>query len=324
MILIVGSTGQLGTVLVRRLAAQGERVRAFVRPTSKSSRLRIPNVELAVGDLRDAASLDAACKGVDVVIATANTVAPSGPYSFASIEEEGYRNLVRAAKHNGVKQVIFMSAPLTPHDQMVATFRHKRIIEKMIVDSGIAYTIFRGALFMDDWFALIGSSIPLRGAEAHTLDRPFWFSRMFMGGVGHLIEKQGIALIPGSGKTRHSFIAVDDVASFIVKSVGRPDALNAVMDIGGPESPTWDDVAELFGTVLGKRVRTIHTPAVVFKAQSILLGLLSPAAANLMAMNYVVATTDTVMDTEGLALRYGIRLTRPEEFLRQKAALPAQ
>src|SRR4051812_18340192 len=77
MILIVGSTGQLGTTLVRRLAAKGERVRALVRPASRSAHLAIANVELAVGDLRDAASLDAACVGVDVIIATANTVAPN-------------------------------------------------------------------------------------------------------------------------------------------------------------------------------------------------------------------------------------------------------
>ena len=166
MILIVGATGQLGTALVRRLAAKGERVRAFVRPTSKSEHLKVPNVELAFGDLRDADSLDAACVGADVIIATANTVAPrGGKYSFGEIDGEGYRNLLASAKRAGVKQFIFMSVLVTPRDDVVSTFRYKRVIEKIIVESGVPYTVFRGALFMDDWFALIGSSIPLRGCR---------------------------------------------------------------------------------------------------------------------------------------------------------------
>lgn len=323
MILIVGATGQLGTALVRRLAAKGERVRAFVRPTSKSEHLKGPNVELAFGDLRDAASLDAACVGADVIIATANTVAPNSSYSFEQIEAQGYRNLLASAKRAGAKQFIFMSVLVTPRDDVVSTFRYKRVIEKIIVDSGVPYTVFRGALFMDDWFALIGSSIPLRGSVSHTLNRPFWFSRAFMSGIGHLIENQGIALIPGMGKTRHSFITLEDVATFIEKSVGRADTLNAMIDLGGPEALSWDEAAAVFARVLGKRVRTIHTPAGVFRLQQLMLDPLSPAAANLMAMNWVVATTNMVCDTSGTASRFGITMTTAEQFLRQKAALPA-
>lgn len=323
MILIVGSTGQLGTALVRRLAAKGERVRAFVRPTSNSQHLQIPNVELAFGDLRDAASLDAACVGADVVISTANTVAPNSSYSFEQIEANGYRNLLASAKRAGVKQFIFMSVLVTPKDDVVSTFRYKRVIEKIIVESGVPYTVFRGALFMDDWFALIGSSIPLRGAESHTLKRPFWFSRMFMSGVGHLIENQGIALIPGMGKTRHSFITLDDVATFIEKSVGRADALNQMIDVGGPEALSWDEAAAVFAKVLGRPVRTIHTPAAVFRLQQMLLDPLSPAAANLMAMNWVVATTDVTCDSSAIARRFGVTLTSAEKFLSEKNALPS-
>jgi uncharacterized protein YbjT (DUF2867 family) len=323
MILIVGATGQLGTMLVRRLAASGQRVRAFVRPTSNSERLRIPNVELVFGDLRDAASLDAACVGADVVISTANAVVPRAAYTFDSVESQGYRNLLASAKRAGVKQFIFMSVPVTPHDEHVPTFRYKRLTEKQIVESGVPYTIFRGSLFMDDWFALIGSSIPLRGSEAHTLERPFWFSRAFMSGVGQMIEKRGMALIPGSGKTRHSFIALDDVASFIEKSVGRPDALNSTIDLGGPAALSWDEVAALFGKVLGHRIRAMHTPAGVFRFQQALLGPLSPAAANLMGMNWLVGSTDIVCDTSATAARFGVTQTSAERFLTEKSALRA-
>jgi uncharacterized protein YbjT (DUF2867 family) len=323
MILVVGATGQLGTTVVRRLAAAGQQVRAFARPTSDTQFLRIPNVELTYGDLRDAESVDSACAGSDVIIATANTVAPRERYSFGSDEGDGYRNLIAAAEQRGVRQFIFMSVPVTPQDDAVPTFRYKRLIEGMLKSSKVPYTIVRGSLFMDDWFALIGSSIPLRGAEAATLHRPFWFSRAFMRGAGHLIENRGIALVPGSGKTRHAFVTLDDVASFLVKSVGRPDARNATFEVGGPEVLSWNDVVALFGKVLGKHVRAMNAPVAVFRAQQILLSPFSPAAANLMGMNWMVGSTDTPYDMSVLAPSFGIRLTTSEQFLRQKLALPA-
>ncbi len=79
MILVVGATGDLGTTIVRKLVAANQPVRAFVRPTSRYQRFQGGGIELAFGDLRDPASIDAACQGVDVVIATANVNAPEGP-----------------------------------------------------------------------------------------------------------------------------------------------------------------------------------------------------------------------------------------------------
>jgi uncharacterized protein YbjT (DUF2867 family) len=328
MILVVGATGQLGTAVVRSLAAEGQQVRAFVRSTANSQHLRIPNVQLAFGDLRDAQSVYAACDGADVIIATANTVAPRKRYSFAQDEGVGYRNLIASAEkqvahHKGARQIIFMSVPVTAHDDTIPTFRYKREIEEMLMRSKIPHTIFRASLFMDDWFALIGSSIPLRGSEAATLRRPFWFSRAFMGAAGTMIEKRGIALVPGDGNTRHSFITLEDVASFLVKAVNRPDAMNKIFDIGGPEPLSWDEVVALFGKVLGRKVRALHVPAGVFRAQQMLLSRFSPAAGNLMGMNWLVGTTDTAFDTRALVPKFGITLTSGEEFLREKLDLPA-
>jgi NADH dehydrogenase len=217
-----------------------------------------------------------------------------------------------------------MSVPVLPQDDEIPTFRSKRLVERRLMSSKVPYTIFRASLFMDDWFALMGSSIPLRGAEAATLERPFWFSRAFMKGVGHLIENHGLALVPGSGQARHAFITLDDVASFLVKAVGRKDALNRIYEIGGPEVLSWKQVVALYEKVLGRRVRGLYAPAVVFRLQQMLLSPFSPAAGNLMAMNWAVGTSDTLYDMGALAPEFGISLTTGEQFLRAKARLPAQ
>lgn len=321
-VLVVGATGQLGTAVVRRLVKAGSRVRALVRPASPRS-FDGSGVELAFGDLREPQSLNAACQNVAAVVATANVVVPRGPYSFEETDGAGYENLLEACREKGVQRLVFMSVPSTPRDASVTTLRLKRRIEEKIQGSGLAHTIFRGSLFMDDWFALMGSSIPLRGAEAATLRRPFWYSRWYLGLVGTLIEKRGVALVPGTGKTRHAFVALDDVADFLAAAARERDAPPAVVEnLGGPEVLSYEDVVKTFERVLGRSLRILRTPSAVYRVLADLLEPFSPAAGNLMALNWVFSLYDTPFDSQALASRFGVRLTSAEEFLRARAALP--
>jgi uncharacterized protein YbjT (DUF2867 family) len=321
-ILVVGATGQLGTAVVDRLAKAGARVRAFVRPASPRA-FSTDRVELAFGDLRERESLVAACAGMATVVATANAVVPRGSSSFDEVEGTGYENLIDACLAEGVRRIIFMSVAETRLDRSVTTFRLKRRIEEKIWGSGLAHSIFRGSLFMDDWFALMGSSIPLRGSTAATLRRPFWFSKGFFAMVGTSIERRGIALVPGDGTTRHAFVALDDVAAILAAAAGsHEDGSNLVENLGGPEVLSWNDVVTIFARVLGRPLRAIRTPAKVYRVLADVLEPLSPAAGNLMAMSWVESVCGTEFDGRPLAERFGVRLTSAEAFLRAKAALP--
>ncbi len=136
-----------------------------------------------------------------------------------------------------MRRIVYMSVAETPYNKSVTYFRIKQRIEEKIQGSGLAYSIFRGAAFMDDWFALMGSSIPLRGSKAHTLRRPFWFAKGFLKMVGTSIEKRGIALVSGDGKTRHAFVALDDVAAILAAAAAAPeDGSNLVENLGGPQA----------------------------------------------------------------------------------------
>jgi uncharacterized protein YbjT (DUF2867 family) len=73
MILVVGSSGMLGGMVARKLVARGDRVRVMVRQPSD-----IAGVESVRGDLKDPASLDAACQGATAVVTTANSARRGG------------------------------------------------------------------------------------------------------------------------------------------------------------------------------------------------------------------------------------------------------
>jgi NADH dehydrogenase len=320
MILVVGASGQVGTAVVRKLVAGGQPVRAFVRRTSNYQHLQGPGVELAFGDLRDPASLDAACRGAQVVIATANAIVPQGPSSFEAVEGKGYQDLIAACQKHGVKQFIFISVPVTPHDDTVPSFRYKRLNEERLQASGLNYTILRASLFMDCWFAFIGSTIPACGAEAPTIERQYWFLKLFMKGVGNLIPGAGTALIPGNAQVRHAFIAADDVASYAVNAIGHPAAERVTLEIGGPQILSWQQVAEIYSKALGREVRTVYAPGSVFRVMRAAMSPFSEAASDIMGLNWLVSYS-TPYDSQQTAAALGVRLTSAEAFIRSKVAL---
>jgi uncharacterized protein YbjT (DUF2867 family) len=173
---------------------------------------------------------------------------------------------------------------------------------------------------MDTAFPMMGSDIPLRGAEAATVQRPFGFSNRHFAKIRDSIEKKRTALIPGDGSKRHSFICVDDVASYLAAAAcGGPSGIHA---IGGPEALTFLEVAKIYERILGCPLHVQRTPAAVFRIMTTLLRPSAPAAANLMALNYIGTQEETVLDLAP-ARAFGVRLTSAEEFLRSRSGLPA-
>ena len=97
--LVTGATGLLGNNIVRELLARGEGVRVLTRATSDPRPLADLNVEKAIGDVCDAASVNAACAGVDVVIHCAGHVhiGWSQQEQHEAINVGGTRNVAAAA-----------------------------------------------------------------------------------------------------------------------------------------------------------------------------------------------------------------------------------
>ena len=324
MILIAGATGQLGSAVARELVAKGQKIRALVRPTSNYEHLKSLGAELATGDLRDEASVRAACQDVDTVIATANAVIRRSGDDFGSVEGDGYRNLIACAKQQGIKQFIFPSVSVTPIDDKVLPLKYKRLNEQRLQDSGLNYTIVRMSVFMDVWLALLGSQIPTRGAEAATVARPFWFSRFYMGLIGRMIDERGIAIVPGNGKTRHAFIAVRDAARFLIACVGHPQAANATLHLGGPKVLSWDEALEVFSQVLGRKIRPMHVPVGIFRANQALLSKFAEGPAAIMGMNWMTGSADSAYSTADADRILGQPMLTMQEFLQEKMQLSAE
>ena len=190
-ILVVGATGQLGTAVVKKLTAKGAKVRAVIRSSASAARFEGLGAETIVADLLQPESLAKACSGITTVVATANAAIPTRPTdTFRAVERDGYRSLIQVAQSAGVRRFVYTSVPVSRHVRLSPFLQYKRETEQVLAASGMEYVIFRADIFMDVAFTMMGSSIPLRGAEAATVLRPFPFANRHFDRIKNGIESE--------------------------------------------------------------------------------------------------------------------------------------
>lgn len=109
--LVTGATGFVGANLVRELLADGDAVRALVRPGRDRRNLTGLEVELAEGDLRDPESLRSALTGVSVLyhVAADYRLWARDPRELYTSNVNGTRNILEAAREAGVERVVYTS-----------------------------------------------------------------------------------------------------------------------------------------------------------------------------------------------------------------------
>jgi len=112
---ITGATGFLGSHVARVLAEQGADLRLLVRSTSNLKNLEGLKAQTATGDLRDAASLEKAMSGCDMVfhVAADYRLWVRDPHEMYRSNVEGTRALLEAARNNGVRRVVYTSSVAT-------------------------------------------------------------------------------------------------------------------------------------------------------------------------------------------------------------------
>jgi uncharacterized protein YbjT (DUF2867 family) len=241
MILVVGSTGFLGSEICRRLTASGKTVRGLVRTTSdtdKVARLKAMGVETVIGDLRDPASLSMACQSVEKVITTATTTISMQPGdSIPVTDQQGQLDLVQAACQAGVRKYVYMSIPQEMEPCPLTTA--KRTLEQAVIASGMDYTILCPCIFPEIWLS------PALG-----FDYP-----------------NAKATIYGDGHAKNSYISLGDVAEYAVQSLDSPAARNAVLELGHPQMHSLLEVVRLFEQASGKAFQLQFVPASALEAQ---------------------------------------------------------
>lgn len=297
--LIVGATGQLGSQLMklRKRFMPSTHVKGLIRSQANHVELACPPENLLFGDLTDKQSLLRACQGIDTVIATATVIFPKNGSHFEQDERQGYANLIAACEATGVKQLIFISiaVPFTAEFMQYAkTYELKKWCEDRLIQSPVKHTILRCSPFMDDYFALIGSQIPLKNEQHATLNRASGLTRFVRNRIARSIENHGLAWVPGNPDHKHAFIAVADVAKFCIQVCGNSDFYNKTIYVGGKESLSWKEICHIYANLLQRKVQPISLPAALLKMLHLVMKPFSESTANQLGVLWILATTETL------------------------------
>lgn len=287
MVLVAGATGTLGGMVVHSLLARGHDVRVLVRPGSDWTGLAEAGAEAVTGDLKEPASLVAACRGVTAVITTANSAARGGGDTPHSVDRLGNRALIDAARGAGVEHFVFVSALGVSEDSPVEFLRAKAETERHLQESGMVWTVLQPNLFMEVWVGMLVVA-PIMAGEPVRLVEP--------------------------ASRRHTLVSIRDVAALTVAALLDPAARNRVIAFGGPDALTWPQVAEVAERVVGRGVEVELVPP------GYPLGPLPETAVQLAA---ALETYDTDVDWSGVAAEFGVRPTSVDAYLATALATPA-
>ena len=153
-VLLFGGTRNTGLEVAKILAGRGDRVTAFVRPSSDRSGLEPLGVAFAVGDALDMESVQAAFDGGDYT----SVITTVGCFSCDPRPDYlGNRNIFDAAEAAGVQRIVFVTSIGSGDSEMAAPWLARVFLREILplktqaedhlMASGLDYTIIRpGAL----------------------------------------------------------------------------------------------------------------------------------------------------------------------------------
>jgi len=290
MILMAGGTSRLGTRAVPRLLKHGLRVRILTRNPERARQLWDDEVEIVQGDVRDPAALEGAMEGVGTIISAIHGFVGEGNVSPQTVDREGNSNLIHVAKGAGVSHFILISILGASADHPMELFRMKYEAEMELQRSGLSWTIIRPTAFMEFWASIIGEPLLKTGS-----------TRVF-----------------GRGNNPINFVSVEDVARFVELAATDETMRGAIVEVGGPENLTMNEVAEAFERVSGKAGKVSHVPLPMMRVMAHLMSPINPQVARQIGAGVVMDTIDMTFDASETARRYpAITPTRLEDVIRR-------
>ena len=231
-VMVAGATGYIGGGVLQILHQQGFWVRALCR---EKSRLVNPNWcnEIFVGHATRPETLKGLCEGIDVVFSSIGIRSFERQPSIWEVDYQANLNILQAAKIAGVKHFIFVSvirgtqmARLSP----IAAAREK--VAQAVKESGMDYTIFAPTGFFNDMAEFFNAA-----------------------------QHKGVIRLFGDGSGTINPLSALDFGEEVVKAILSPELRNKVKTVGGCETFTHRQIAELAFQVLGKKTDIKTIPA---------------------------------------------------------------
>jgi uncharacterized protein YbjT (DUF2867 family) len=278
---VFGGSGLLGRQIVKRLAADGARVRVAVRHPDRASFLerggRAGQITAVYADVWEEASVG----GSEAVVNMVGHYVERGKATFETTRGHGAMHVAHAAATAGVQRLVHISGLGTDPKSGSPYARARGIGEQLVTEAFPAATILRpGVIF---------------GPEGGFLNR--------LAALGRVLP---VLSLFGAGETKLQPVFVGDVAEAVARALATPATMGRLYELGGPWVYTYKELVQLVLARIERQRLLMPVPYFVWKGLAALMASLpsrsiSRNQVELMQQDNVVRADASTLADLGIA-----------------------
>jgi uncharacterized protein YbjT (DUF2867 family) len=223
------------------------------------------NVKYVTADASNRSDLIKAMAGVDMAFYLIHSMDGSSKdwKKFAERDRIAARNFAEAATECNVERIIYLGG-LVPdkneqskkQEELSEHMKSRIEVGEILKTSSAKVTIFRAAIILGQG----GGSFQM---------------------LQYLVERLPLMITPRWVLTKSQPIALDDVITYLAKSIESNDTEDRSFDLGGPDIMTYIDMMRRYGKMLNKSIKIIIIPFLTPKLSSYWIDLITPVKASL-------------------------------------------
>jgi uncharacterized protein YbjT (DUF2867 family) len=268
-ILVTGASGFIGSRLVARfstssldpLISNEYEVVCMTRNVESLNRNYNENVKVIKADVMNYQELINVMSGVDVAFYLIHSMEGSSKdwEKFAEKDRLAAENFATAATECGIKRIIYLgglSPTIGKEGELSEHLLSRNEVGKILKKSSAKVTIFRAAVILGQG----GGSFEM---------------------LQYLVERLPIMICPKWVLTRSQPIAIDDVITYLAKSVDIDETEGRTFDIGGSDLLTYKDMMRGYAKMINKSIRILIIPFLTPRLSSYWVDLITPVRASL-------------------------------------------
>ena len=253
-ILVTGSTGFIGSRLVKRLISLGYTISALTRKKIENTQ----NVKYIQADVLKEDELTNALSGIEVAYYLLHSMEGGKKQwkNFAQREKIQAQNFLKAATSAGVKRIIYLGGLVNESLELSQHMQSRKDVGDILASGNIPVTQLRASL-------IIGA-----GGGSYAMLR-------------YLVERLPLMVCPKWVKSLAQPIAVDDVIDYLVGCMEHSETSGKTYDIGGPEQLTYEKLMRVYAAFLNRNLIVIEIPFLTTRLSSYWVDLITPVKASL-------------------------------------------
>ena len=226
-ILLAGATGYLGSHIAKKLIQSAYDLRVVVRSPDKLVQLGIEVEEVFQAELTRPETIMGCCSGIDTVISTVGITRQKDGLTYLDVDYQANLNLLNEARESGVRKFIYVSVLNGEKLRHLKICDAKEKFVEQLEKTDLEYCVVRPNGFFSDMSEFYAMAL------------------------------KGNIYLFGSGEQKANPIHGEDLAVVCVDAL---DSSDKVIKVGGPDTVSYTQIAEMAFEVAGRKPKITRIP----------------------------------------------------------------